>query len=162
MIKQFRIAFGLKMGSSILTFRARHDANAPEASLQARWRDRQFEKWAGLLPWKYIPWIEQGRKIDGNFWKMQMFLSKWISGIFSRILGYESRESGREIIPGMHIWAQLGFRVGGPRPITSLRGLIGCLLAHVGSSLICPLRAAYGIMHDYFTRLVLCTTILLD
>ena len=39
MIKQFRIAFGLKMGSSILTFRARQDANAPEASLEARWRD---------------------------------------------------------------------------------------------------------------------------
>ena len=36
------------------------------------------------------------------------------------------------------------------------------LLPYVGSSLICPLRAAYGIMHDYFTRLVLCTTILLD
>ena len=39
MIKQFRIAFGLKMGSSILTFRARQDANAPETSLEARWRD---------------------------------------------------------------------------------------------------------------------------
>ena len=53
------------MGSSILTFRvrARKDANAPEASLEARWRDPQFEKWAGLLPWKiYFPLIEQGRK----------------------------------------------------------------------------------------------------
>ena len=39
MIKQFRIAFEVKMGSSILTFRARQDANAPEASLEARWRD---------------------------------------------------------------------------------------------------------------------------
>ena len=28
-------AVGLKMGSSILTFRARQDANAPEASLEA-------------------------------------------------------------------------------------------------------------------------------
>ena len=27
---------------------------------------------------------------------MQMFLSKWLSGIFSRMLVYESRESGRE------------------------------------------------------------------
>ena len=44
MIMQFRIVFGLKMGSSILTFRARQDANAPEASLEARWRDWQFEK----------------------------------------------------------------------------------------------------------------------
>ena len=40
MIKQFRIAFGLNMGSSILTCRARQDANAPETSLEARWRDR--------------------------------------------------------------------------------------------------------------------------
>ena len=39
MIKQFRIAFGLNMGSSILTFGARQDANAPEASLEARWQD---------------------------------------------------------------------------------------------------------------------------
>ena len=141
MIKQFRIAFGLKMGSSILTFRARQDANAPEASLEARWRDRQFEKWAGLLPWNCIPWqnnaekklgqksklqiflskwmsgffpwtyiplIEQGRKNVGKFWEMRMFLSKWLSGRFSQMLVYESRESGREIIPGMHIWAQLG------------------------------------------------------
>ena len=37
-----------------------------------------------------------------------MLLSKWLSGIFSRFLVYESRESGREIIPGMHMWAQLG------------------------------------------------------
>ena len=103
MIKQFRIAFGLKMGSSILTFRARQDANAPEASLEARWRDRQFEKWAGPLPSK-----EKGRKFVGEFGKMQMFLSKWLSGRFSQMLVYESRESGREIIPGMHIWAQLG------------------------------------------------------
>ena len=36
MIKQFRIAFGLKMGSSIPTFRAPQDANAPEASLEAK------------------------------------------------------------------------------------------------------------------------------
>ena len=50
MIKQFRIPFGLKMGSSILTRRARKDANAPEASLEARWRDRLREKWAELLP----------------------------------------------------------------------------------------------------------------
>ena len=42
MIKQFRIAFGLKTGSFILTFRARQDANAPEASLEARWRDRSL------------------------------------------------------------------------------------------------------------------------
>ena len=54
---------------------------------------------------------------------MQMFLSKWISGRFSRILGYESRESGREIIPGMHKWAQLGFLGRGAWPH---RGLIGC------------------------------------
>ena len=138
MIKQFRIAFGLKMGSSILTFRARQDANAPEASLEARWRDRQFEKWAGLLPWKYIPLIEQGRKIVGEFWKMQMFLSKWLSGRFSQMLVYESRESGREIIPGMHIRAQLGVYGGVLGPPTSLRGLIGLLLAYVGSSLIWP------------------------
>ena len=39
MIKQFRIAFGLKPGSSILAFRARHVPNAPEARLEARWRD---------------------------------------------------------------------------------------------------------------------------
>ena len=39
MIKQFRIAFGLKPGSSILTFRARHVPNAPEGCLEARWRD---------------------------------------------------------------------------------------------------------------------------
>ena len=39
MIKQFRIAFGLKMGSSILTFRARRVPNAPEGCLEARWRD---------------------------------------------------------------------------------------------------------------------------
>ena len=39
MIKQFRITFGLKTGSSILTFRARKVANAPEASLEAKWRD---------------------------------------------------------------------------------------------------------------------------
>ena len=116
MIKQFRIAFGLKMGSSILTFRARQDANAPEASLEARWRDRQFEKWAGLPPCKYIPLIEQGRKFVGKFWNMQMLLSKWLSGRFSRMLVYESRESGREIIPGVHIWAQLGIYGGGLGP----------------------------------------------
>ena len=52
-----------------------------------------------------------------------MFLSKWLSGIFSRMLVYESRESGREIIPGMHIWAQLGFLGRGAWPH---RGLIGC------------------------------------
>ena len=39
MIKQFRIPFGLKPGSSILTFRARHVPNAPEGCLEARWRD---------------------------------------------------------------------------------------------------------------------------
>ena len=34
------------------------------------------------------------------------------------MFGYESRESGREIIPGMHIWAQLGIYGGvlGPSP----------------------------------------------
>ena len=62
MIQHFRIAFGLKTGSSILTFRARQVPNAPEACLEARWRDWQFEKWAGLLPLKHIPLIEQGRK----------------------------------------------------------------------------------------------------
>ena len=51
---------------------------------------------------------EIGWNFVGKFWKIQMFLSKWLSGIFSQIFGYESRESGREIIPGMHIWAQLG------------------------------------------------------
>ena len=66
MIKQFRIAFGLKMGSSILTRRARKDANAPEASLEARWRDRLREKWAELLPLNCIPLTEQGRK---NGWE---------------------------------------------------------------------------------------------
>ena len=39
MIKQFRIPFGLKLGSSILTFRARHVPNPPEARLEARWRE---------------------------------------------------------------------------------------------------------------------------
>ena len=68
--------------------------------------------------------IEQGRIFVMNFWKMQMFLSKWLSGIFSRMLVYESRESGLEVIPGMHIWAQLGVYGGGPRPPTSLRELI--------------------------------------
>ena len=102
------IAFGLKMGSSILTFRARHVPNAPEACLEARWRDWQFAKRAGLFPSKCTPLIEQGRKFVGKFWKIQVLLSKWLSGRFSQIFGYESRESGREIIPGMHIWAQLG------------------------------------------------------
>ena len=46
-----------------------------------------------------------------------MLLSKRLSGRKSQMFGYESRESGREIIPGMHIWAQLGI-YGGSRPIT--------------------------------------------
>ena len=84
MIKQFRIAFGLKPGSSILTFRARHVPNAPEACLEARWRDYFFSKWTGLFPCKCIPLIEQGRNLVVFFWKMHMFLSKWLSGRFSQ------------------------------------------------------------------------------
>ena len=60
-----------------------------------------------------------------------------------------------QLVPGILIAIQYfvqitrpnwGFRFGGPGPITSLRGLIGLLVTHVGSSLICPLRAAYGPM----------------
>ena len=65
MIKQFRIAFGLKMGSSILTFRARQDANAPEASLESRWRDwpltffdKLFQKLSEIS--KYVLKIDLG------------------------------------------------------------------------------------------------------
>ena len=66
MIKQFRIAFGLKMGSSILTFRARQDANAPEGCLEARWRDwpltillTNFPKICQKIP-KYVFEIDVG------------------------------------------------------------------------------------------------------
>ncbi len=49
------------------------------------------------------------------------------------MLVYESRESGREIIPGMDIWAQLGVQGGSRppdlpswanRPPISLRGIL--------------------------------------
>ena len=50
----------------------------------------------------------------------------------SQMLVYETRESGRKIIPGMHTWAQLGVYGGGLGPPTSLRELIGLLLAYVG------------------------------
>ena len=112
MIKQFRIPFELKTGSSVLTFRARHVPNAPEACLEARWRYCQFAKMGRTFSLKMYSLDrtrpEQGRKFVEIFWKMQMFLPKWLTGRFSQICGYESRESGREIIPGMHIWTQLG------------------------------------------------------
>ena len=86
MIKQFRIAFGLKMGSSILTFRARHVPNAPEGYLEARWRDWPltffcqtfpkliqkcqffFENWSGRGPYGFL-WIRMDPY--GSVWSLR-------------------------------------------------------------------------------------------
>ena len=76
MLKQVRIAFGLKMGSSILTLRSPQGANAPGASLEARWRDRQFGKWAGLFPLEYIPLTRQGPEKCWDIWDLANVLVK--------------------------------------------------------------------------------------
>ena len=152
MIKQFRIAFGLKMGSSILTFRARQDANAPETSLEARWRDWPLtffcqtfpkilqnvsknvkifvENWSGRGPYGFL-WIRMDPY--GSVWSLR---TPW--GLPGASWGPGgSKKGGKGVLtPG---------GAGGPSWVASLlalRGLIGLLLAYVGSSLIWP----YGLL----------------
>ena len=90
MIKQFRIAFGLKMGSSILTFRARQVANAPETSLEARWRDWPltfFDKLFQKISKKYPKMSKYLLKIDLGGVRMDPYGPGWVRMVPKDSLG---------------------------------------------------------------------------
>ena len=134
MIKQFRIPFGLKPGSSILTFRARHVPNAPEGCLEARWRDwpltillTNFSRICQKMP-KYLFEIDVGGvRMDsyGSVWTRIGPYGPW--GLPGGFLGPPGALGGPERgVKGVH-------PPGGPGGpsweacLLALRGLIGCL-----------------------------------
>ena len=135
MIKQFRIAFGLKMGSSILTFRARHVPNAPEGCLEARWRDwpltillTNFSRICQKMP-KYFFEIDVGGvRMDsyGSVWTRIGPYGPW--GFPGGFLGPPGALGGPE----------RGVKGGSPPGGPGGPSWEACLLAYVGSSLIWP------------------------
>ena len=147
MIKQFRIAFGLKLGSSILTFRARHVPNAPEGCLDARWRDwpltilsTNFSRMCQKMP-KYFFEIDVGGvRMDsyGSVWTRIGPYGPW--GLPGGFLGP----------PGALGGPQRGVKGGSPPGGARGPSWEACLLAYVGSSLIWP----YGLLMVYQGPLV--------
>ena len=145
MIKQFRIAFGLKPGSSILTFRARHVPNAPEGCLEARWRDwpltillTNFSRICQKMP-KYFFEIDVGGvRMDsyGSVWTRMGPYGPW--GLPGGFLGPPGALGGPErgVKGGSPPGGARGALLGG-LPI-SLRGILTYM----------PLRAAYGTDHQ--------------
>ena len=150
MIKQFRIAFGLKPGSSILTFRARHVPNAPEGCLEARWRDwpltillTNFSRICQKMP-KYFFEIDVGGvRMDsyGSVWTRMGPYGPW--GLPGGFLGPPGALGGPErgVKGGSPPGGARGALLGG-LPI-SLRGILTYMALWPAYGM--PLRAAYGI-----------------
>ena len=95
---------------------------------------------------KYTPLIEQDLTNVWNFWILQIFLSKWLSGRFFipnvsiRIARIWPRNNSGNAYMG-----PIGGLWGGLGPPTSLHGLIGLLLAYVGSSISRPSASLWGL-----------------
>ena len=146
MIKQFRIAFGLKMGSSILTFRARHVPNAPEGCLEARWRDwpltillTNFSRICQKMP-KYFFEIDVGGvRMDsyGSVWTRMGPYGPW--GLPGGFLGPPGALGGPE--RGVKGGSPPGGALLGGLPI-SLRGILTYM----------ALWPAYGYMNVTYSR----------
>ena len=142
MIKQFRIAFELKPGSSILTFRARHVPNAPEGCLEARWRDwhltillTNFSRICQKMP-KYFFEIDVGGvRMDcyGSVWTRMGPYGPW--GLPGGFLGPPGALGGPE----------RGVKGGSP-PGGGARGALlgGLPISLRGILTYMALRAAYG------------------
>ncbi len=168
MIKQFRIPFGLKPGSSILTFRARHVPNAPEGCLEARWRDWPLtffcqtfpknlqkmsknvkifvENWSGRGPYGFL-WIRMDPY--GSVWSLR---TPWgLPGVSWGPGG--PRKGGKggftpggargALLGGLPISPSWANRL--PRLPISLRGILTYM----------PLRAVYGMALQEFQGLLL-------